>query len=77
MHLVLADAANGFGLWLFLGFLYFLPSLIAFHRRVSSVGSVVIINAFLGWTFIGWVAALAMAARTAPASPDAPPTPEA
>jgi hypothetical protein len=31
------------------------------------VGSVVVINIFLGWTFIGWVVALAMAARSVPA----------
>lgn len=45
---------------------YFLPSLVAWGRHVSSVGSVVVINLFLGWTLIGWVAALAMAMRTPP-----------
>jgi hypothetical protein len=47
---------------------YFLPSIIAKVRHVSSFGSVFIINFFLGWTFIGWVVALAMAARSAPPS---------
>ena len=46
--------------------LYFLPSIVAHNRGVSSVGSIVVINLFLGWTFIGWVVALAMAMRTPP-----------
>lgn len=44
--------------------LYFLPSVVAIARKVTHQGSVVVINLFLGWTFIGWVAALAMACRT-------------
>lgn len=44
--------------------LYFLPSVVAVARKVRHQGSVVVINLFLGWTFIGWVVALAMACRT-------------
>ncbi len=44
--------------------LYFLPSLVAVARKVTNQGSVVVINLFLGWTFVGWVIALAMACRT-------------
>jgi hypothetical protein len=44
--------------------LYFLPSIIAVARKVTHKGSVIVINVFLGWTFIGWVVALAMACRT-------------
>ncbi len=44
--------------------LYFLPSAVAVARKVTHQGSVVVINLFLGWTFIGWVVALAMACRT-------------
>ena len=44
--------------------LYFLPSIVAFARKVTHQGSVIVINVFLGWTFIGWVIALAMACRT-------------
>lgn len=44
--------------------LYFLPSIVAVARKVTHQGSVVVINLFLGWTFIGWVVALAMASRT-------------
>ena len=43
--------------------LYFLPTLIASGREVPNLGSVVIVNLFLGWTLVGWVVALAMAAR--------------
>jgi hypothetical protein len=44
--------------------LYFLPSIVAVARKVTNQGSVVVINLFLGWTFVGWVIALAMACRT-------------
>lgn len=43
--------------------LYLLPSLIALWRKVPNAGSVLIVNFFLGWTFIGWIVALAMAFR--------------
>jgi len=59
--------------------LYFLPALVAYSRKVPNMGSVFVINLFLGWTFIGWVVAMAMAARsrwpdTAAGSP--PPSPD-
>lgn len=44
--------------------LYFVPSIVAVARKVTHQGSVIVINVFLGWTFIGWVVALAMACRT-------------
>ena len=44
--------------------LYFLPSIVAVARKVTHQGSVVVVNLLLGWTFIGWVVALAMACRT-------------
>lgn len=45
---------------------YMLPSIIAATRKVPNTGSVVVVNAFLGWTFVGWVVALAMALRSRP-----------
>lgn len=42
--------------------LYFVPSIVAGSRHTINTGAVVVINLFLGWTFIGWVIALAMAA---------------
>ncbi|MGY3055834.1 hypothetical protein ACVWZD_000070 [Streptomyces sp. TE3672] len=43
--------------------LYFLPFFISAGRGVNT-GSVFVINLFLGWTFIGWVVALAMSMGT-------------
>jgi hypothetical protein len=47
------------------GALYLLPLLIGRIRRVSDLGSVAVINLLLGWTFFGWVVALALALRSA------------
>jgi Superinfection immunity protein len=41
--------------------LYFLPTIVAMMRHKENIGTVVVINLFLGWTFLGWVVALAMA----------------
>lgn len=41
-------------------FLYFIPTIIAFARKVPNKGSVAVINFFLGWSVIGWIVALAM-----------------
>jgi hypothetical protein len=48
--------------------IYLLPAQIAHWRHVRNAGSVTVINVFLGWTFVGWVVALAMAVRTVEAS---------
>ena len=42
---------------------YWLPTLVAYGRHVSNVGQVAIINGLLGWSFVGWVVALVMAAK--------------
>lgn len=63
-----------------LGALYFLPTVIAGARGHHQLGAIAVIDIFLGWTFLGWVVALAMAcgavkapiarpAATLPASP--------
>jgi Superinfection immunity protein len=44
--------------------LYFVPIVVAVARKVTNQGTVAVINVFLGWTFIGWIVALAMACRT-------------
>ena len=41
--------------------IYFLPSIVAASRRLPNVGSIVVVNLFLGWTLLGWVIAFAMA----------------
>jgi Superinfection immunity protein len=57
------------GFWVTIGILaitvaYFVPTLVALRRRVTSTGSVIAVNFFLGWTVVGWIVALAMALRT-------------
>jgi hypothetical protein len=37
---------------------YLLPTLLAFHRRHRSRVAILMVNFLLGWTVIGWVAAL-------------------
>lgn len=38
--------------------IYFLPSIIAYKSNHKNALAIVLLNAFLGWTLIGWVAAL-------------------
>lgn len=37
---------------------YFLPWFVSLLRRHEQVSAIFVLNLFLGWTFIGWVAAL-------------------
>ena len=46
---------------------YWAPTIIALIRRVPGAGQVVAVNGLLGWTVIGWIAALVMAFRARPA----------
>lgn len=48
----------------FLVGMYLLPTLVAVKRSVPDRGSVAVINVLLGWSFIGWVVALALAFRS-------------
>lgn len=41
--------------------IYFLPAIIASHRRHRNKTAITVLNLFLGWTFIGWVIALVWA----------------
>lgn len=50
----------------FLIALYFLPTIIASGRHLYQRDAILMLNLFLGWTFIGWIAALIWAI-TAPA----------
>jgi Superinfection immunity protein len=50
--------------------LYLLPVLIGLARQVPDIGTLATVNILLGWTLVGWAAALAMALRSArPAGP--------
>ena len=37
---------------------YFLPTVIAMLRGKSNTFAILLLNLFLGWTFIGWIVAL-------------------
>lgn len=50
--------------------LYLLPVLVGWARHIPGVAVIAVINVFLGWTFFGWVLALALALRPVyPVSP--------
>jgi len=42
----------------FVSALYFLPTIVAALRKKRNLPAIAVLNIFLGWTFIGWVAAL-------------------
>ena len=46
--------------------IYLLPTFVGVRRGAPNMGSVGVINLFLGWTVVGWVVALAMALRDVP-----------
>ena len=46
---------------LFAVFLYLTPAGIALIRGHRNLGAIIVLNVMLGWTFIGWVAALVWA----------------
>ena len=48
---------------LLLAAVYFLPSLLAWRKRHPWRDRILIANALLGWTVIGWVTCLVMALR--------------
>jgi Superinfection immunity protein len=52
---------------------YIFPSAVASHRHCKATAGIVIVNLSLGWTFVGWVVALAWAASgdTLPGAPQA------
>jgi hypothetical protein len=52
---------------------YLFPTIVARHRRCEGYYGILVVNLFLGWTFIGWVVALAWAAsgKTEPKAAEA------
>jgi len=38
--------------------LYFVPTIIAFARKKSNRGAILVLNFILGWSLIGWVVSL-------------------
>jgi hypothetical protein len=45
--------------------LYLIPVMVGVARHAPDLGSIAVINILLGWTFFGWVLALALAMRSA------------
>mgnify|MGYP001342097499 CR=1 FL=1 len=52
------DAVTGFFIIAVGIFLYFAPWIVALNRQHKNTLAIFITNLFLGWTFLGWVAAL-------------------
>lgn len=55
----------------FLGLgVYLAPLVVGILRQVPDLAALAVVNVLLGWTFVGWVLALALALRsTTPAGP--------
>ncbi|MEY5098743.1 MAG: hypothetical protein RJA36_1462 [Pseudomonadota bacterium] len=53
--------------------IYFLPSIVARLRDHRQMPAIFLLNLFLGWTGLGWIAALVWSATAQSASP--PPAP--
>lgn len=51
------DAMEGAIVLLFLGLLYFLPTVIAASKGHHNTGAIFALNLLLGWTVLGWIAA--------------------
>jgi len=44
--------------------IYFMPSFVASSKKHKNFTGVLLLNVFLGWTFLGWVAALVWSVQT-------------
>jgi hypothetical protein len=51
--------------------LYLLPTYEAWNNKSANLASIALVNVFLGWSFVGWVIAVAWAFKNSP--PEAPP----
>jgi hypothetical protein len=43
--------------------MYWLPSIVGYFRHAPGMFAVVVMNALLGWTVIGWLVSLSMALK--------------
>ena len=58
-------------LWATLALLaYFIPAVVALSRNHHQSGAIFALNLLLGWTFLGWAAALVWALTAVNTSPD-------
>jgi len=46
--------------------LYFLPTIVAIIKKKNNTGAILVLNFFLGWTFIGWIVSLVWALASEP-----------
>lgn len=58
---ILTGPVGALFLALLFGVPYFIPAIVAVLRKTDHAPAIVLLNFFLGWTFIGWVAALVWA----------------
>ena len=49
--------------WLVVIFIYFIPTIKAYIKKNKNAEAIMMLNLFLGWTFIGWVIALVWACK--------------
>ncbi|QRR09745.1 superinfection immunity protein [Burkholderia sp. MS455] len=65
---------DGSGFLIVLLLLYFIPSIIAFRRHHHNRTAITALNVLLGWSVIGWIAALvwALTAVTVQANANGP-----
>jgi hypothetical protein len=50
-----------FLMWICMLAVYFVPTIIVLARRGRHLVLVVLLNIFLGWTFVGWIVAFILA----------------
>jgi hypothetical protein len=64
-----AQAVFGIAALIVLSGIYFLPAIVASKRHHRNKDVIAVVNLFLGWTFLGWVIALAWASTDHVAPP--------
>ncbi|MET4207723.1 superinfection immunity protein [Bradyrhizobium sp. LA2.1] len=58
MGISLGTGAAGTVAWVVLLAIYFLPTIVAIVRHHHQTGAILLTNLLLGWTLLGWIAAL-------------------
>lgn len=59
-------------LFLFVAILYLIPTIVVLSNGHPYATGVVLLNIFLGWTLVGWVAALVWAVSVSPSAKPSP-----
>jgi len=45
----------------FIPIIYFIPAIVGYEKQKENAQAILLLNLFLGWTFIGWIIALVWA----------------